>query len=385
MPNSTVEQRADLFYREGTSDKVYHATLEKFAENVYCVNFAYGRRGGALATGSKTANPVDQVTATTLFTELVNAKLAKGYRPMNGTAPAATSINANAGIGLVVTESTDTGMRPQLLCPILEADANDYIARSGWAMQEKYDGTRKMLKIISKDEVVVANKLGKTTGTGDEILKAAKKVGRNATCILDGEQVGETFHAFDILELNGQDLRDRSYAERFAALKGLLRLRFKHLRVALTAVGENKATFFQMLKRTGKEGCVFKDLAATYVPGRPNSGGAQVKCKFWFSASCFVLAHTEDAHSIRVGLTNGGSTIRDMGAVTIGQNTELPAVGAIVEIKYLYVVGLNGSFYQPSLLAVRDDVTREECTVSAQHIKYKGQAPEDQADNEGAE
>lgn len=46
-----------LAFTEGSSDKVYHAQLEAKGEG-YTVNFQYGRRGGTLASGSKTPEPV---------------------------------------------------------------------------------------------------------------------------------------------------------------------------------------------------------------------------------------------------------------------------------------------------------------------------------------
>ena len=45
--NAVIEApgRVSLYYREGSSDKVYQAAIEP-AGNQFVVNFAYGRRGG---------------------------------------------------------------------------------------------------------------------------------------------------------------------------------------------------------------------------------------------------------------------------------------------------------------------------------------------------
>jgi bifunctional non-homologous end joining protein LigD len=59
-----------LYYREGSSDKVYQATLEP-RDGAFVVNFAYGRRGSTLNTGTKTATPVDATTAERLYERLV--------------------------------------------------------------------------------------------------------------------------------------------------------------------------------------------------------------------------------------------------------------------------------------------------------------------------
>ena len=51
-----------LYFREGSSDKVYQAAIEPKGE-LFVVNFAYGRRGSTLQTGVKTSSPVDYQTA----------------------------------------------------------------------------------------------------------------------------------------------------------------------------------------------------------------------------------------------------------------------------------------------------------------------------------
>jgi bifunctional non-homologous end joining protein LigD len=53
-------QSASLHYREGNSDKEYHAAVEPRGEG-YIVTFAYGRRGNTLNTGTKTIHPVSLV------------------------------------------------------------------------------------------------------------------------------------------------------------------------------------------------------------------------------------------------------------------------------------------------------------------------------------
>jgi len=59
-------------------DKVYQATIEPEG-GLFIVNFAFGRRGSTLGTGTKTASPVDHDTAKGIYDKLVNEKRAKGY------------------------------------------------------------------------------------------------------------------------------------------------------------------------------------------------------------------------------------------------------------------------------------------------------------------
>jgi predicted DNA-binding WGR domain protein len=71
-------QRITLYYREGSSDKVYQASIEP-AGDLFVVNFAFGRRGSTLNTGTKNTSPVDYDTAKRIYDKLIQEKLVKGY------------------------------------------------------------------------------------------------------------------------------------------------------------------------------------------------------------------------------------------------------------------------------------------------------------------
>ena len=77
---ATIEElkTTSLYYREGSSDKEYHVRLEA-KDNGFVVNFAYGRRGSTLTTGTKTSAPVYYDAALMIFDKLVKEKKAKGY------------------------------------------------------------------------------------------------------------------------------------------------------------------------------------------------------------------------------------------------------------------------------------------------------------------
>ena len=69
-----------LFYREGSSDKVYEVDLCEVGVGRYVVNFRYGRRGAVLKEGTKTATPVALAAAEREFNDLVESKRKKGYQ-----------------------------------------------------------------------------------------------------------------------------------------------------------------------------------------------------------------------------------------------------------------------------------------------------------------
>ena len=114
-------QRITLYYREGSSDKVYQASIEPQGEG-FVVNIAYGRRGSTMSTGTKTQTPVDYDTATRIFTKLVNEKKAKGYTEGPEGTPYQNSPK----------EDRVTGLLPQLLNPIDEQEVKRLLKDPAW-------------------------------------------------------------------------------------------------------------------------------------------------------------------------------------------------------------------------------------------------------------
>src|SRR5437867_269507 len=80
-----------LYFREGPSDKVYQVTLE--ASGKLCVvNFAYGRCGSAMTTGTKTETPVWLDEGMTIYKRLIAEKKYQGYQEGEADAPAASPL-----------------------------------------------------------------------------------------------------------------------------------------------------------------------------------------------------------------------------------------------------------------------------------------------------
>jgi len=349
-----------LWFREGTSDKVYNAAVEE-AKGGFVVNFEYGRRGSTLTPGTKTQTPVPLDEATKIYDKLVLSKTAKGYKPTSNGEGVSSSVAA----AVTTRDQRDTGLRPQLLNPITEDEAETYLLNDDWCAQEKFDGKR--MTIRKATDIIAANKKGLTIGFPNAIAVALQCV--ITEFVADGEAVGEVFNLFDLLDVDGTDLREKPYRERLEALTKLVGKGTKATVVAKTAIGQKaKRALMEELKAANKEGIVFKKMSAHWYAGRPESGGSAVKCKFWASASC-VVSKINAKRSIEVSLEG-----KPVGNVTIPPNKDIPEVGQVVEVKYLYVAAVGGSLYQPIYLGVRDDVDAEECTFASQHLKYKPEA-----------
>jgi bifunctional non-homologous end joining protein LigD len=62
-------EKVTLYFQQGTSDKVYHVSLEAVAAHRFVVHFAYGRRGATLTTGTKTKKQMPSWTRSRRLTE----------------------------------------------------------------------------------------------------------------------------------------------------------------------------------------------------------------------------------------------------------------------------------------------------------------------------
>jgi len=351
----TKPERITLYYREGSSDKVYQAAIEPEGE-LFVVNFAFGRRGSTLSTGTKTSSPVDYATAKRTYDKLVREKQAKGYTE----GPEGTPYQHTA------KEDRVTGLLPQLLNPIDETEAQALVSAPGWCMQEKFDGRRVMIRKHGA-EIHGLNRKGLLIGLPETVFGCVRSI--PGDFVLDGECIGDHFCAFDLIGCMEEDLPQQPYQRRLVRLSSLLnRPGLRHIRFVETAIDpQNKQRLFDRLRHEKKEGVVFKRLDAPYTPGRPNSGGAQLKHKFYATCSA-VVSKVNDKRSVELRLMNGEG-FHAVGNVTIPANQEIPQVGQVVEVRYLYAFRESNALYQPVYLGPRSDVEIHECVLS--QLKYK--------------
>ena len=191
---------------------------------------------------------------------------------------------------------------------------------------------------------------------------------RPTAFLIDGELLGERYIVFDILEAAGRDLRHLPYAERLETLTEISYALGEEIALVHTACGSAKRAFFNQLQESGKEGCVFKNRFAVYSAGRPATGGDQRKFKFYETAS-FLVSGRNNQRSVSLSLFDTNQQLVPAGNVTIPPNFDVPAIGDVIEARFLYAYAQSGSIYQPVYLGKRDDIPRENC--STQQLKYK--------------
>jgi bifunctional non-homologous end joining protein LigD len=342
-----------LHYREGSSDKIYQASLVEVG-GLFDVEFAYGRRGSAFTTGKKTLQPVPRAEAMRIWDRLVGEKLKKGYREM---------VDQIGSHTVAVPEST--GILPQLLNAVDEEDLEILIKDDRYLMQEKKDGKRLMLR--KEDGTITGiNRRGIACGLPQNIITDALAL--PGDWLIDGELIGDQYHTFDLLEHDGS-YRAQPLRKRLVALFNLVASgQAPGVHLVDSYTGEAvKRRFLERSREANLEGVVFKLMSAPYIPGRPSSGGDQRKFKFVETGQVIVTS-LNGKRSVKIGVLDDERMV-SCGNVTIPVGAEIPAVGNIVEVRYLYAFKESGSLFQPVYLGVRDDLELKDCTVD--QLKWK--------------
>lgn len=346
-----MNEHVNLYYRQDGSDKVYEAVLVEQNNGQWRVKFSYGRRGNALVSGEKTSSAVDYPTAKKIYDKLVSEKKAKGY----------TEDTTGTPFTGEVVSSVDTGNYPQLLNPIEEDELEKYLTDDDWCVQEKFDGERRMVDVGAT--VSASNRKGLLVSIDRDLALATQSL---PTIFLDGEIFSNRYVVFDAPRLKG------GYRNRYKELQRILYSvnAPAYFHIPFTAwIEKDKRFLLDKLRKENAEGIVFKRRDALYIPGRPASGGNQLKFKFYETCSCFVHSHNLQRSVGISGFDQDNKMKRtEIGNVTIPPNKDVPNIGSIVEIKYLYWYK-GGSLYQPQYLGLRDDLDLSDCLLSKLKIK----------------
>lgn len=351
-----MNQQKTLYFKQGSSDKIYQAEIKQ-VDGGYLVLFSYGKRGQALRSGSKTATPVESAKALKIFNSLIKSKTAKGYSEgESGTLYEATD-----------KENKVSGVQCQLLNPINEEQAMTLCLNDDYCAQSKHDGERRLIK-RTENTVQGINRKGLYVGLSSVIADSAKRLNSN-DYIIDGEDMGDILIAFDLLRYDGNDIRHLQYHERYVLLKEMVSLSSNDvIRVTKTTYTiDDKKRLFSHLKDSNHEGIVFKRLDSVWSAGRPNSGGNQLKYKFFEECSVIVDKINDGKRSVSFYAYDGITKV-SLGNVTIPVNKKIPLPGSFIEVKYLYLLH-GGHLYQPIYLKERTDLDESDCSIT--QLKYK--------------
>ena len=363
---NNIIDRADLACKSGSKDAVYHLQIVE-VDGGFVVNYQNGRAGGTLAGGSKSPKgPGTLELARKTFDKVVKEKMTASppYQPLPGEGSQFTQLSAEM-------QERSTGLLPQLLNDLpATMNLEELMRDSNFVVQQKFDGERRMLKLASiTGQAIGSNRRGLEVPVPLEIAASM----RGVVCTLDGEIIGAHFHGFDLLELDGKDLRGLAYGMRKDRLNCIAPYFGPHITVVKDALTlPQKLALWRGARRLKQEGIVLKDLNAPYTEGRPNSLGAQYKVKNWNDATVEVMGTTPDKRSVMVGVRNTDScqpeALIEVGAVTIATNQAIPVVGDLIDVKYLYAFE-GGSLFQPTFKGVRTDL--EPTAASVKQLVFK--------------
>ena len=217
-----------------------------------------------------------------------------------------------------------------------------------------------------KDVITGFNRKGLEIGISSVIAAAVGKIKHDFT--VDGEFVGDIFHTFDILDLDGKNLESKPLKDRLESLKTIPTK--GPIQMVPTVYGlAGKMAMLEALRKLKREGIVFKKLSAAYRAGRAAAvaSSTAIKHKFWETASVLVKGQHEGKSSVTIQLYDHGK-LTDVGHVTIAANQKMPPPGAVIEVRYLYAYK-GGSLVQATFIDVRDDIDPPECTTD--QLKWK--------------
>jgi bifunctional non-homologous end joining protein LigD len=363
-------ERAELYFRQGSSDKVYHLQLEN-TQDRWSVQAQWGRRGSALQSDIKVSD-TNYEEAKRVYDRLLREKTGKGYQIAQATTNGDTPIS----VGLPACKE-HSGHIPELLTPIEEPEALQLSDDPSWWFQQKFDGRR--LAVQKADgKYSGINKLGQIVPIDSRLTEPLDLVQAKGF-LADGEITDSHFFVWDLLSVNDTDLRIQPYEIRYVHMTQLFRGIHQTLRVCETAMTPKaKRAFVKAMHDANAEGFVCKNRYAAYAAGR---AGQHYKCKFVATASFIVGPKpgkkADDGHrSIAVYLLDGNRP-RFMGTVGVPDRYPLPRVEQIVEVRYLYChPGPDGKLMQAKYFGkVRDDVALADCCVSQLKVKANDSDP----------
>lgn len=361
----TIIQRADLACREGSKDAVYHIQIVQ-REGGYTVDYQNGRRGSTLQSGTKTKAPVTLEVAQKSFDKVVREKMtaSPAYRPIAGQGDAATQSQAMTQVSAEMAQR-QTGLVAQLLERVYEDALANLVHDDNVVAQQKLNGERRFIQLLNNGlPAIGANRRGLEVPLEPELAMSVAGI----HCTLDGEIIGSHLYAFDLMELEGRDLKPLPYRERKRLLDSIaprFGARITVVQDAFTA--QEKRELLARVTELGQEGVVYKRLDDPY-------GEPQIKFKLIDDATVVVLRHKEDKRSVEMGVYEKDGPMGEkgrlipVGFVTIPPNHAVPALNSLIDVEYLYAYE-GGSLFQPVYQRQRTDL--ESTAASLSQLKFK--------------
>lgn len=364
----------------GGSDKVWAATVYK--DGAQWFYFAvHGPRGGRMSGDPK---PMAEALARKEYEAKLKEKFGKGYNPIDvesasyglwahltglvpglrtiatrlpkakpadlfdqpdagagrASAPApASTPDAGAGrtsapapaptpapIGVVAPVRTGPRVVVSHISVLPDEDLKRRMADRNWCLAQKANGLRCILEVLADGTLRSFNRLGQQNASVPAAALALVDLG--IQCLIDGEWLpGGNYAMFDLLELNGENIRSRPFSERIDALVALAEganlidragpTLASNVHVAgreglfvlqPTTETSCKEKIVAEIKAAGGEGYVMRDVRGANLAGNTR---LELKVKFEAEIDTIVYGHKpgKDLGSLLVGLLRADGAV----------------------------------------------------------------------------
>jgi len=364
-----IKDQTLMFCPTNAGGKEYLAQLVDNCDGTYTAQASFGPKGNLRSVAIQ-ARSVSFEVAEIAYKKVIKSKQngSSIYTIMSQTTPTESLIASP------VKEVT-ARYAAQLLNSIDgEDEALSLYATGRFVMQQKMDGDR-MSILLKNKQITTYNRKGQERGCPEVLKQALTSIELDGELFIDGEIVGDVFYAFDLLYCGNASCASLGYKKRFDLLKDMAfayGLCSKNFKIVLSTFPSQLflgKAFLTNIKNFNGEGIVLKELDAPYMSGRPNSGGSQLKYKFMESSTC-IVTQVNNQRSVGLALLGQLGVELSVGNVSVPANQQIPKVGDLVEVRYLYKFEGNGSLFQPVLLGIREDLDRSDCTlVQVRRIK----------------
>jgi bifunctional non-homologous end joining protein LigD len=190
-------------------------------------------------------------------------------------------------------ETTPKAPRRREYSPMLATLADSVPAGSGWLYEVKWDGYRALASVTGGEATLTSRRGNDLSERFAAVVRALERSVRTPDCVIDGEvcaldeqgrssfsvmQQGSgplVFYAFDVLEVDGEQVIDLPLTERRRRLTELLARRGDTIR--LSEAFEDGEALYTAAKEQGLEGVVAKKAESRYQPGRRTRDWLKVK------------------------------------------------------------------------------------------------------------
>jgi bifunctional non-homologous end joining protein LigD len=340
-----------LHNQRNGSDKVYALSLEQ-VDGGWVVNYRNGRRvrgsgykirGNAGGRHTRTPKPYD--AALRIFQRLTREKLSQHYVVVEQTQDGAVETDDN--------DSKDSGREPMFPLSIMEeAKARQLCDNPSYCAQEEENGERRMLLKEVNGEVRGIDGQGEYATLPSPIRNTPALL-RAESFLVDSELIGQTLRVWDLLEQDGEDLRDQPMQIRYEKLCSLIP-NYYSLAVQVVPTAFTRTVKHNMLDATkarNGEGILFKLVGAPYVEGTSKYA---LKHTFRSAAVVQVVGASRANRTIQMGMLSDEG-IQFVGNLPLSSVDELPALGTLVLVEYLSADPESGSLVEARYVGISAD------------------------------